>query len=151
MGRYETSEAETILDKLLDLWTTPGIGWGQVEDMLNNLAIRRDFLVDCPNAFDPEVLNPWIERNAWRRLKLDPDKAIDMRARGMRYRDIAKEMNCSVGLVHKMVNGYNAVHRKPFGKMAYESHGAIPDRPADLDKITVDELKRVELPTWRSN
>ena len=47
------------------------------------------------------------ERNAGRHNKFSDDeiKTIEMlRIAGKSYRTIAKEMNCSVGLVHKLLN-----------------------------------------------
>lgn len=47
------------------------------------------------------------ERNAGRKRKFTPEEELfiqKMKLQGKSYRAIAKEMNCSVGLVHKLLN-----------------------------------------------
>lgn len=47
------------------------------------------------------------ERNAGRKRKFTPEEELSiqkMKLQGKSYRAIAKEMNCSVGLVHKLLN-----------------------------------------------
>ncbi len=94
-----------LLNELLDLWTTPGIGWGQIQDKLDSLATRRGLLTENPNAFDPAVIDP-RRLMPTNRLELDPAELRAMRSKGMMFREMAKELGCSVGAVHRHCMGY---------------------------------------------
>ncbi|MCD8349994.1 MAG: helix-turn-helix domain-containing protein [Planctomycetaceae bacterium] len=95
-----------LLNDLINLWVTPKIGWGQIEDMLNSLAARRGLLTENPNAFNEDVINPFLRYCGRRRLDLDVEQIKDLRLKGLTFRDIAKQLGCSVGVVHKYYRGY---------------------------------------------
>lgn len=57
-----------------------------------------------PDCFDDGVLSPNYRMNMNRRLERDWDRAINRILMGLSYRAVAREFDCSVGLLHKKVH-----------------------------------------------
>lgn len=62
-------------------------------------------IIDLENSKDVQKIKN--ERNAGRKRKFTPEEEHSikmMKLQGKSYRSIAKDMGCSVGLVHKLLN-----------------------------------------------
>lgn len=71
----------------------------QVDRRLRSRLLRED-----PSAFDAGVLSPNWRINRRRRLDRDWDGAINRILLGRSYRSVAREFDCSPGLLHKKVS-----------------------------------------------
>lgn len=129
-ARLDYANAESLLDALVNLWITPGIGWGQIQDMLDALVARRGLVIDSPNSFSEETLGPSHRYNAHRALNINPDRIQALRLEGMTFREIAKELGCSVGTVHRYLRDYSPRKTTP-GKLAYEGYTVSSSRERD--------------------
>ena len=78
-------------------------GGGTLVDRRRDKAARRRLLAKDPGSFDGEVLSPNYKYNRARRLERDWDQATNRILMGLSYRQVAKEFNCSLGLLHKRV------------------------------------------------
>lgn len=66
--------------------------------------LARDILFEkSPGSFDEGVLSPNFQYNLKRRLHRDWDKAINRILMGHTYRQVSREFDCSVGLLHRKV------------------------------------------------
>lgn len=73
------------------------------EDKKLDREARERILFMDPSAFDDGVLSPNWKINNSRRLDRDWDCAINSILIGQSYRDVSKQHNCSVGLLHRKV------------------------------------------------
>lgn len=65
--------------------------------------VRARMLKDDPGAFEEGALNPFWRMNRHRRLERDWSGAVNRILLGRPYREVAREFNCSVGVLHKKV------------------------------------------------
>lgn len=80
-----------------------------MEDYIQFLEMENQNLKDKVAALEDEKSVQKIknERNAGRKRKFTPEEEHCikmMKLQGKSYRAIARDMNCSVGLVHKLLN-----------------------------------------------
>ncbi len=78
-------------------------GGGALRDRRLDLEARRNLRVRQPGDFDGEALSPNYKLNRNRRLERDWDRAVNRILMGGAYRTVAKEFDCSVGLLHRKV------------------------------------------------
>ena len=69
-----------------------------------DLRVRSRLLREDPDAFSDGALAPNWRINKRRRLDRDWDCAVNRILLGHRYRDVAEEFDCSVGLLHRKVS-----------------------------------------------
>lgn len=79
-------------------------GGGELRDRRQDRAARELLRRNEPRSFDGDVLAPNFRLNLNRRLERDWDKAINRILMGGAYRKVAREFNCSVGLLHRKVH-----------------------------------------------
>ncbi len=77
---------------------------GRLADALADSRVRDVIRANDPGAFDDGVLSPNWKLNRRRRLERDWDAAVNRILTGGRYRRVAREFDCSVGLLHKKVH-----------------------------------------------
>lgn len=88
------------------------LGYKKREELLQELEIANMRIVELEKQIvdlcaEKDVHKIKNERNAGRKHKFSDSEVTSiqmMKLRGMSYRAIAKEFNCSVGLVHKLLN-----------------------------------------------
>lgn len=76
---------------------------GEIRDRRRDRAARADLLEKHPGLFDDGTLSPNHQYNRHRRLVRDWEKATNRILHGHTYKQVAKEFNCSVGLLHRRV------------------------------------------------
>lgn len=76
---------------------------GAVRDRQRDQAARRAMLRKDPYSFDQGVLSPHWRINHSRRVHRDWDAAVNRILMGGAYRQVAREFECSVGLLHRKV------------------------------------------------
>ncbi len=69
-----------------------------------DLRVRSRMLREDPLAFDENTLNEYWRINRRRRLRRDWEGAVRRILLGRSYRDVARELHCSIGLLHKKVS-----------------------------------------------
>lgn len=66
-------------------------------------VMRKRILKKDPSAFDDGELRPNWRLNKLRELQRDWDSAVNRILLGQTYRDVARDLDCSVGVLHKRV------------------------------------------------
>lgn len=79
-------------------------GGGELRDRRQDGTARETLRRNLPQVFDGDVLAPNFRLNLNRRLVRDWDKAVNRILMGAAYRKVAREFNCSVGLLHRKVH-----------------------------------------------
>ncbi len=111
---FDTASGRDLIDTLLDLWETPGIGMGQIRDCLDSLsAQRRLYLQGKQEELQTtpavtKVKPKYSKRYTRPRKRVTDDDYRTMqklRAAGMTYADIALKMGFSSSAVHKQLVG----------------------------------------------
>ncbi len=74
-----------------------------LKDRAEDQAARRTIQENDPEAFRDGVLSPNWKINESRRLERDWDRAVNRIVMGGSYRKVAREFECSVGLLHRKV------------------------------------------------
>ena len=72
-------------------------------DRERDASVRQWLRENDPSAFDNGVLSPNWRINRTRRLQRDWDDAVNRILLGRTYRRVAREIECSVGLLHRKV------------------------------------------------
>lgn len=80
-----------------------GIAGGAARDRRQDKRARHRLSTKDPRSFDGEALSPNWKINYRRRLHRDWEQAINRILMGCAYRTVARDFNCSVGLLHKKV------------------------------------------------
>ncbi len=78
-------------------------GGGAMRDRRLDRQARETLRRFQPGEFDGERLSPNYKLNRHRRLERDWDRAANLILMGFAYRAVAKEFDCSVGLLHRKV------------------------------------------------
>lgn len=78
-------------------------GGGELRDRLLDRDARKTLLEKDPSAFDGDTLSPNYKFNQRRRLERDWDAAVNRILMGLPYRQVSREFDCSVGLLHRKV------------------------------------------------
>lgn len=76
---------------------------GVDRDRRRDFIARRRLRVMEPRSFDGDVLHPNYKLNRRRRVVRDWDAALNRILMGMSYRQVSREFDCSVGLLHRRV------------------------------------------------
>lgn len=87
-------------ERLAERRRPPG---GATRDRHLDKLARKRLMHKEPRSFDGDTLSPNYRINLGRRLQRDWDGAVNRILMGMRYRDVAREFSCSVGLLHRKV------------------------------------------------
>lgn len=66
-------------------------------------AARGNLMEHQPRCFDDGILSPNWQSNHHRRVHRDWESAVNRILMGWAYREVAKDFDCSVGLLHKKV------------------------------------------------
>lgn len=79
------------------------LSFGELADLARDAAARMAILEKDPGAFMDGRLSPNWRLNYARRLKRDWDAAVNRILMGDNYRRVAREFECSIGLLHRKV------------------------------------------------
>lgn len=93
--RFENPHLDSKLNDVLDWLQDTGFGLGEVIDRIQHLAACRTILANN------QKLSGTGRRPPKNSLSLDPNVISDLRMAGMTYREIARELGCSIGAVYK--------------------------------------------------
>lgn len=78
-------------------------GGGLLHDRARDRAARRFLMQKDPDSFENGALSPNSQYNRHRHLIRDWDRAANRILHGVPYKVVAKEFDCSVGLLHRKV------------------------------------------------